>query len=65
VDHRSYVCRLTQGVRGNLKLPKDQAQKRQALFRSTNEVQETNLFQVRKLRRERRSRDPYIRARRK
>jgi hypothetical protein len=32
--------------------PKDQAQKRLVLFQSADEVQEVNLFQVRKLRRE-------------
>jgi hypothetical protein len=53
VDCRSDAGRLMQGVRGNSKIPKDQAQKRQALFRSTNEVQEENLFQVHKIRRER------------
>jgi hypothetical protein len=52
VDRRSDTKRLMQGVRGNSKIPKDQAQKRQALFRSADEVQEVNLFQVRKLRRE-------------
>jgi hypothetical protein len=57
VDRRSDAGRLMQGVRGNLKIPKDQAQKRQALFRSADEVQEANLFQVRKLRRESGSRD--------
>jgi hypothetical protein len=52
MDHRSDVNRLTQGVRGNSKFPKDQAQKRLDIFRSADEVQEVNLFQVRKLRRE-------------
>jgi hypothetical protein len=52
VDRPSNPRRLTQGVHGNLKFPKDQAQKRLALFRSTDEVQEENLFQVRKFKRE-------------
>jgi hypothetical protein len=52
MDRRSDVSILMQGVCGNSKFPKDQAQKRLALFRSTDEVQEVNLFQVRKLRRE-------------
>jgi hypothetical protein len=65
VDHQSDASLLTQGVRGSSKFPKDQAQKRLTLFRSTDEVQEANLFQVRKLGRESGSRDPYIRAHRK
>jgi hypothetical protein len=65
VDRRFDAGRLMQGVCGNLKFHKDQAHKRQALFRSADAIQEVNLFPVRKLRRERGSRDPYIRARRK
>jgi hypothetical protein len=41
-----------QGLHRNLKFPKDQAQKRLELFRSADEVQEVNLFQVHKLMRE-------------
>ena len=52
MDHRSDASTLMQGVHGNSKFPKDQAQKRLALFRSPNEVQEANLFQVHNLRRE-------------
>jgi hypothetical protein len=65
MDCRSDVRRLMKGVRWNSKFPKDQAQKRQALFRSVDEVQEVNLFQVRKIRRERGSLEPYIRNHRK
>jgi hypothetical protein len=65
MDRRSDASILTQGVRGNSKFHEDQAQKRQVLFRSENEVQEENLFPVRKLRKESGNRDPYIRARKK
>jgi len=41
-----------QRVHGNFKFPKDQSQKRLVLFRSTDEFQEANLFQVCKLRME-------------
>jgi hypothetical protein len=65
MDCRSDVSRLIQGVCGNSKFPKDQTQKGKALFKREYEVQEVNLFLVRKLKRENRSRDPYIMARRK
>ena len=65
MDCRSNVRRLMQGVHWNSKFPKDQAQKRQALFISVDEVQEVNLFQVRNIRRESGSLEPYIRDHRK
>ena len=65
MDCRSDVRRLMQGVHWSSKFPKDQAQKRKSLFRSVDEVQEVNLFQVRKLRRESGSLEPYIMDHRK
>jgi hypothetical protein len=41
-----------QGFHGNFKFHKDQSHKRLVLFRSTDEFQEANLFQVCKLRME-------------
>jgi len=65
MERRSDAGRLMQGVRGNLKIPKDQSQKRQTLFITTDEVQEANLFQFRKLQRESGSQDSYMRAHRR
>jgi hypothetical protein len=57
VECRSDARILMQEVHGNSKILKDQAQKRQTLFRSIDEVPKANLFQLRKLKRESGSRD--------